>query len=59
MGKTVIHRRRKKFPTFAFIVMIFAIVWFLSELEMINLDVPWLPLILIVISFGWVFNRLI
>jgi len=48
---------KNKFPSLALVVLIFAIVWFLSELYNVYVNIPWLPLILIIISLGWIFNR--
>jgi hypothetical protein len=48
---------KNKFPTLAVIVLIFAIAWFASELYKINVNIPWLPLILIIVAIGWIFNR--
>jgi hypothetical protein len=50
---------RRKFPTFAFIILIFATLWFLREMNVIDIYVPWLPVVLIVIAIGVIFNRLI
>ena len=51
------NKKRGKFPTFAVIVLIAAVVWFISELGYLEIDIPWVPLILIVVALGWVFNR--
>jgi len=48
---------KKTFPTLAIIVLVFAVAWLLSELNYLKIDVPWLPIILIIISLGWIFNR--
>jgi len=48
---------RRKFPTLAVIVLIFALTWFLSELGFLNINIPWIPLILIVVAIGWIVNR--
>jgi len=48
---------KAKFPTLAVIVLIFALTWFLSEIGYLDIDVPWTPLILIVIAIGWIVNR--
>ena len=48
---------KKKFPTFAVLVLIAGIIWLLSELKIINIDVPWLPLIVIVLSLGWIISH--
>lgn len=49
---------RRRFPTLAVIVLVFALVWFLTELGYLRIDIPWIPLLLIIISIGWIFNRL-
>ena len=48
---------RRKFPTFAVIVLVFAIAWLTQELGYLKTDIPWLPVILIIIALGWIFNR--
>ena len=50
---------KKNFPTFATIVLVFALFWLLKDLEMININVPWIPAILIIISIGIIVNRFI
>jgi len=48
----------RKFPTFAVIVLVFALVWLLTDIGVIpKIDVPWLPLILGIIALGWIINR--
>ncbi len=49
----------RRFPTFAVIVFVFALIWLLTDLGLIpNVDIPWLPLILLIVAFGWIINRL-
>jgi len=36
---------------------VFAIAWLLSELGYLVIDIPWIPVILIVIAVGLIFNR--
>ena len=50
-------KEKRRFPSFAVIVLVFAVVWLLSDLEWIVVDVPWIPVILIVISIGVIYNR--
>ena len=50
---------RRRFPFLAVIILIFAGLWLLRELEVVNLKLPWLPVVLIVIAIGVIFNRLI
>jgi len=49
--------KRRSFPTFAVIVLLAAVAWFLSELGYLNINIPWIPLILIIVALGWIFNR--
>ena len=49
--------RREKFPVFWTVILLFGVAWFLSELGYLDINIPWLPLILIVISMGFIFNR--
>lgn len=50
--------RRRKFPMLGFLLLIIGIVWLLNEMEMFVVDVPWIPVILIVVAAGMVWNRL-
>lgn len=50
---------RKKFPVFAFILLIFAVAWLLDEIGYLTINLPWIPVILIVLAIGMIFNRLI
>lgn len=52
-----IKMTKNKFPVFAVLVLIFAIIWLLESLGLFSLDLPWLPVILIVTAVGWIFNR--
>jgi len=47
----------RKFPMFAVIVLLIGIFWLLSELGVLVVNVPWIPVVLIVIAIGWIFNR--
>lgn len=49
---------KKKFPTIAVIVLVLAVLWLLGDLGFLGgVDIPWLPVILIIASLGWIFNR--
>lgn len=47
----------KKFPTFAAILLILGIVWFLNDLHILTIEIPWIPLILIIIAVGIIVER--
>ena len=51
-----LFHKKKGFPTFAVIVLVVAVIWFLSGLGYITLDIPWLPLIIGIIAIGWILN---
>ena len=50
---------KKYFPTFWTIVLLLGIAWLLRELGYISpeLDIPWLPAILVVIAIGAIVNH--
>lgn len=48
---------KKRFPTLAVILLIFALTWLLSDLGYLAIDIPWIPLILIIVAIGWIVNR--
>lgn len=48
---------KKGFPTFAALLFLVGVLWLLTELEIIKVDIPWLPVILIVIAIGMLANR--
>ena len=47
----------RRFPTFAIIVFVLGTLWLLNELNVIATGIPWLPVILIVISLGWIVDH--
>jgi fatty acid desaturase len=49
-------RRRRRFPTFATILLVVALLWLLSDMNVLTINVPWIPVILIIIAIGWIFN---
>jgi len=48
---------RPKFPALAVILLIFSLIWLFSELGYFHINVPWIPVILVIIAIGMVFNR--
>lgn len=48
---------KKRFPVLAVILLIFAVSWLLSDLGYWNVDIPWIPTILVVVAVGWIINR--
>jgi len=50
--------RHGKLPIFWAIVLFVAVVWLLSELGLMRIDVPWLPAILVIVAVGAIINSL-
>ncbi|MFH1307939.1 MAG: hypothetical protein ABIH72_03735 [archaeon] len=53
----IFSKKKPRFPTLALILLVVAVVWFLQELKYLNIDIPWLPLILIIVAVGMIANR--
>lgn len=50
---------KRKFPTLGFIILLFASLWLLREMNVVDIRLPWIPVVLIIIAIGMIFNRLI
>lgn len=48
---------KAKFPVLAVILLVVGIVWAVDALGYLNIDFPWLPVVLIVIAIGLIVNR--
>ena len=57
MEKNIQMLNKRKFPTLATILLVLGIVWFLNDLRVLTFNVPWVPLIIIVIAIGMIFDR--
>ena len=51
--------KRKKFPIFATILLILGVGWLASSMGYIAANLPWMPVVLIVIAIGMIYNRLV
>jgi hypothetical protein len=49
--------QKKGFPTFAVIVLILSLLWLLSETGILTLNIPWIPLIVVIIALGWIIDH--
>ena len=45
------------FPTFAFVVLVIGILWLLNDLKIFSFEIPWLPVVLIVVAIGWIIKH--
>jgi len=49
---------KKGFPTFAAILLIIGAIWLLSDLKIIQIvNIPWIPVILLVVAIGMLYNH--
>ncbi len=48
---------RAKFPVLATVLLVFGITWLLNEMNFLSIKLPWLPVILIIIAIGMIWNR--
>ena len=48
---------KKKFPTFAVLLLVLGLVWLVSDTGLIKINIPWMPLALVVIAIGWIINH--
>ena len=55
--KTKAPAKKAGFPTVAVILLVIAVLWILSDIGVIAVSVPWLPVILAVVALGWVVNN--
>lgn len=51
------RKKKKKFPTFAVILLVVAVIWLLSELGYIAINVPWIPITIGIVAIGMIVNR--
>jgi len=47
----------KRFPTFAVILLVLSGLWLLNEIEVIKMEVPWIPIILIIVAISWIIDH--
>jgi hypothetical protein len=52
------ERRERTFPTLGFIILLFASLWLFREMDIVDIRLPWIPVILIIISIGMIFDKL-
>ena len=50
-------RHRHWFPIGGFILLVIGLVWLLNELNVFRINIPWVPLVVIVIGIGIIFNH--
>jgi len=48
---------KTKFPMLAVILLVVGLLWLLNELKVLVINVPWVPLILVIAAIGMIVNR--
>jgi len=48
---------QNKYPVLWTLLLIFGIVWLVNEMGYVSINLPWFPVILIVIAIGMIANR--
>ena len=48
---------KTKFPVLAVILLVVAIAWASTELGVLTINIPWIPVILAIIAIGMIINR--
>ena len=48
---------KKGFPTFAVILLVLAVLWLLTEIDVLTINIPWLPIIIAIIAIGMIVNK--
>lgn len=51
--------KKRKFPTFAVILLVVGLIWLLNELKLITINIPWIPVVLVIVAIGMIINRYI
>ena len=51
------RKKRPKFPALAVILLVIGLVWLLNESNIISVNLPWIPVILIIVAIGMIVNR--
>lgn len=49
--------KHKKFPVLATILLVLGVSWLLQDTGIISTHIPWIPVILIIVSIGMIYNR--
>jgi hypothetical protein len=48
---------KRKFPTFASILLTLGILWLLNDTNILPINIPWIPVVLIIVAIGMIVNR--
>lgn len=46
------YEYRHRFPVFALVLLFTGVIWFLNDVHILSVNIPWIPSILIIIAIG-------
>ncbi|MFC1517836.1 hypothetical protein ACFL5G_04690 [Candidatus Margulisiibacteriota bacterium] len=49
-------KKAKALPLFAIVVLLIGITWLLTEMGIISTNIPWWPVILILVGANWIYE---
>jgi hypothetical protein len=49
--------KKSKFPTLAIILLVLGVIWLLNDLDVLAINLPWIPIALIIVAVGMIINR--
>jgi hypothetical protein len=52
-----LFQKKRKFPLLASILLIFGLTWMLNDMNIISINIPWIPTIIVLVAIGMIFNR--
>jgi hypothetical protein len=51
------YHRRRGFPIVAVILLVVGVLWLMTDLKVITVDIPWIPIVVIIFAIGMIANR--
>lgn len=45
------------FPTLPVVILAIGVIWLLNDLDVVTINIPWLPVVLIIVAIGLIVNR--
>lgn len=49
---------KRKFPVLGVFLVVAGFLWFMNEMNLVSIKIPWLPIVVVVVGIGMIYNRL-
>lgn len=49
--------KMKELPIFGIILVVVGVIWLLNELQVFTIEIPWLPVVVIILGAGMAYNQ--